>query len=86
MINADINLKQSYEGLQVSGLTKVLRGAAILNGLSFDQPRGSIYGISGDNGAGKSTLLKIMASILPPDGGQVSFCGIALSEKSHTCL
>ncbi|HNZ62841.1 MAG TPA: ABC transporter ATP-binding protein [Bacillota bacterium] len=82
MINADINLKQSYEGLQVCGLTKVLRGAAILNGLSFDQPRGSIYGIAGDNGAGKSTLLKIMASILPPDGGQVSFCGIALSETA----
>ncbi|HHX18823.1 MAG TPA: ABC transporter ATP-binding protein [Clostridiaceae bacterium] len=70
------------EGLTVRNLTKAMRGTQVLRNLSFDQPKGSIYGISGDNGAGKSTLLKILASVLVPDGGLVSFSGIPLSSKA----
>ncbi|MDI9471029.1 MAG: ABC transporter ATP-binding protein [Bacillota bacterium] len=71
------------EGLHVRNLTKTLRGTEVLRNLSFDQPKGSIYGISGDNGAGKSTLIKILASVLVPDGGQVSFAGIPLSGRAQ---
>ncbi len=71
------------EGLTVRNLIKTMRGAQVLRNLSFDQPKGTIYGISGDNGAGKSTLLKILASVLIPDGGHVSFSGIPLSDKAQ---
>ncbi len=70
------------KGLTVRNLRKAMRGTEVLKNLSFDQPTGSIYGISGDNGAGKSTLLKILASVLIPDGGHVSFSGIPLSDKA----
>lgn len=71
------------EGLYVRNLTKTLRGTQVLKNLSFEQPKGTIYGISGDNGAGKSTFLKILASVLIPDGGHVSFSGVDLSNKAQ---
>lgn len=74
-------VKQTDEGLRVRDLMKTLQGTQILKGLSFEQPKGTIYGISGDNGAGKSTLLKILASVLSPDGGRVSFSGVELSHS-----
>lgn len=42
-----------------------------LNDLSFEVAEGESIAILGYNGSGKSTMLKIMAGVMPPDGGQV---------------
>jgi ABC-2 type transport system ATP-binding protein len=42
-----------------------------LDGVSLEINEGEFFGIIGRNGSGKSTLLKIMASIYPPDSGQI---------------
>jgi len=42
-----------------------------LDGVSFDVPAGSTFGLVGRNGAGKSTLLKCLARIIYPDGGSI---------------
>lgn len=44
-------------------------GIEVLRNLSFDLPKGSIYGILGGNGSGKTTALKIMAGIYRPEEG-----------------
>jgi len=46
-----------------------------LNGVSFDIPTGSSFGLIGANGAGKSTMLKVLARILVPDKGVVRVDG-----------
>lgn len=46
-----------------------------LNGVSFDIPLGSTFGIIGSNGSGKSTLLKCLTGILTPDEGTISSRG-----------
>lgn len=46
-----------------------------LNGVSFDIPHGSTFGIIGSNGSGKSTLLKCLTGILTPDSGTVDVHG-----------
>jgi branched-chain amino acid transport system ATP-binding protein len=47
----------------------------ILNGTTFDVPRGSITTVIGPNGAGKSTVFKTIFGMLPARSGSVRFNG-----------
>ncbi len=46
-----------------------------LDGVSFDVPRGSTFGVIGENGSGKSTLLKLLAGITKPTRGSLRVDG-----------
>jgi ABC-type polysaccharide/polyol phosphate transport system ATPase subunit len=46
-----------------------------LDGVSFEVPRGSTYGVIGENGSGKSTLLKLLAGITKPSQGELRVDG-----------
>ena len=46
-----------------------------LDGVTFEVPRGTTFGVIGENGSGKSTLLKLMAGITPPTRGTLSVDG-----------
>ena len=46
-----------------------------LDGVSFDVPRGQVFGLLGPNGAGKSTLINIMAGMVNKTGGTVTIWG-----------
>ena len=43
-----------------------------LDGVSFEVPKGSTFGVIGENGSGKSTLLKLLAGITKPTRGHAS--------------
>jgi len=51
-----------------------------LKGVSFDVPRGQIFGLLGPNGAGKSTLINILAGLVTKTGGQVSIWGFDIDR------
>jgi ABC-type polysaccharide/polyol phosphate transport system ATPase subunit len=46
-----------------------------LDGVSFEVPRGSTFGVIGENGSGKSTLLKLVAGITRPTRGRLAVDG-----------
>ncbi len=46
-----------------------------VNHVTFQVPRGEIFGILGPNGSGKSTLVRLIATLLLPDSGQITVFG-----------
>ncbi|HZD43295.1 MAG TPA: ABC transporter ATP-binding protein, partial [Methanomicrobiales archaeon] len=55
-----------------------------LDHVTFEVQEGEIFGLLGSNGSGKSTLLKIAATLLPQDGGHVTYFGseVPISRRS----
>ncbi len=52
-----------------------------MNQVSFDVPKGSIFGLLGPNGAGKTSLIRIITQITAPDEGRVFFEGQPLQPQ-----
>ncbi|HMJ33886.1 MAG TPA: ATP-binding cassette domain-containing protein [Baekduia sp.] len=59
------------------------RPVQVLTGVSLDLEAGEFGGIWGDRSAGKTTLDKVVAGVLSPDEGRVTFDGRRLSETSR---
>ena len=57
--------------IRVEDLTKSFDGYKVLDELSLNVEKGSIYGLIGPNGAGKTTLLNHINGVLTPDGGKI---------------
>ncbi|MEA3538357.1 MAG: ABC transporter ATP-binding protein [Pseudomonadota bacterium] len=55
-------------------------GKRALKGVSFDVPRGQIFGLLGPNGAGKSTLINILAGLVNKTGGIARIWGFDIDE------
>ena len=51
------------------------------NGITFEANDGEIIGILGPNGAGKTTLLRMIAGILEPTEGSISFDGLNYKDN-----
>ncbi len=63
--------------LSVNNIAKNYSAVRALKGVSFDVPKGTVFGILGPNGSGKTTLLGIVMSILRPSGGSYRIFGEA---------
>lgn len=55
--------------LSIQNLSKSYGPVQALQNVSFEVPRGSVFGILGPNGSGKTTLLGIVMDILKPTQG-----------------
>jgi ABC-2 type transport system ATP-binding protein len=63
--------------IEVESLVKVFKGGVrALDGLSLAVEAGSVYGLLGPNGAGKTTLIRVLATLLPADGGHARVAGV----------
>ena len=57
----------------VENLTKSFENQKAVDSISFKAKRGEILGFLGPHGAGKTTTMKIMAGLLTPDFGNITF-------------
>src|SRR5258707_12607957 len=55
----------------------------VLNGVSFQLPRGETKALFGVAGAGKSTLLKLGLGLLRPDSGRIFLLGEEVTRMSE---
>jgi len=56
--------------IKVESLVKYFNGRCVLDGISFNVPRGCIYGLLGRNGAGKTTIIRILLGLEPATRGR----------------
>lgn len=67
--------------IRIDGLGKTYAGGKrALDGVSFDVPRGQIFGLLGPNGAGKSTLINILAGLVTKTQGRATIWGFDIDE------
>ena len=57
--------------VQADNLTKGYGDRLLIDGISFNLPRGGIVGVIGPNGAGKTTLFRMITGQEKPDGGKL---------------
>ena len=57
--------------VQAENLTKGYGDRLLIDGISFNLPRGGIVGVVGPNGAGKTTLFRMIIGQEKPDGGKL---------------
>ena len=69
--------------ISVENLIKYLGDNLVINSLSMDVKRGSIYGLMGVNGSGKTTLIKHLAKIYQPDDGEIIIDEIPIKQISQ---
>ncbi|HEV3249723.1 MAG TPA: ATP-binding cassette domain-containing protein [Puia sp.] len=67
--------------LTLKNISKNYGRIRALDKVSFQVPKGSVYGLLGPNGSGKTTLLGIVMDVLQPSGGTYSWFGENPSEK-----
>jgi ABC-2 type transport system ATP-binding protein len=71
----------SSAAIRIQSLSKTYAGGKrALDDVSFDVPRGQIFGLLGPNGAGKSTLINILAGLVVKTGGKVSIWGFDIEQ------
>lgn len=63
-------------GIDISGVSKRYGDLKALDDISFKVDEGELFGLIGPDGAGKSTLYKILATLLLPDSGKATVCGL----------
>src|SRR6476620_4111321 len=67
--------------IRIESLSKTYAGGKrALDDVSFQVPRGRIFGLLGPNGAGKSTLINILAGLVVKTGGKVMIWGFDIDE------
>lgn len=73
--------------VRVADLRKRYRGGLFrkavdaLQGVSFEVPRGQIFGLLGPNGAGKTTVVKILLGIIRSSQGSASLLGLPAGDR-----
>jgi ABC-2 type transport system ATP-binding protein len=69
--------------LTLNNIAKSYGKIKALNGVSFEVPPGSVFGILGPNGSGKTTLLSIILDVLTADQGNFLWFGEPSSNEQR---
>ena len=62
--------------IEISNLSKSYGKLVALDDISLSIQSGELFGLLGPDGAGKTTLFKILSTLMVPDKGSASMCGL----------
>lgn len=64
--------------VEIAQVDKFYSGHQALKKVSFDIPKGSIFGLLGPNGSGKTSLIRILTGITAPDNGYCTYNNVPI--------
>jgi len=78
-------MSETEPAIRIESLCKTYAAKGVepkraLDDVSFDVPRGQIFGLLGPNGAGKSTLINILAGLVVKTSGSASIWGFDIDQ------
>ncbi|MEV0272561.1 ATP-binding cassette domain-containing protein [Hamadaea sp. NPDC050747] len=74
---------RNIPAVHAEGLVKAFGDFRAVAGVDLRIEQGEIYGVLGPNGAGKTTMLKMLATLLPIDGGRAEIFGVDVRREPH---
>jgi ABC-2 type transport system ATP-binding protein len=61
--------------IEARGVRKSYGDKVVLDDVNLTVAEGSIFALLGPNGAGKTTMVRILSTLIPADGGEISVAG-----------
>jgi ABC-2 type transport system ATP-binding protein len=71
------------QAVEATALIKSFDGFHAVDGIDLTVRPGEIFGVLGPNGAGKTTMLRMLATMLPIDGGRAEIFGVDVQREPH---
>jgi len=68
--------------LSIQNVVKTYGSYTAVDHVTFDVPKGSVFGLLGPNGAGKTSLIRMITTITGPDSGAIFLNGEKLNERT----
>lgn len=68
--------------IDIQNLSKKFGDRTVVNNLSLQVPRGSVFGFLGSNGSGKTTTIRMICGLLSPTSGSGKCLDLDISSES----
>ena len=68
--------------LSIQDVVKRYDNYTAVDHVTFDVPKGSVFGLLGPNGAGKTSLIRMITTITGPDEGTIRLDGEKINERT----
>jgi ABC-2 type transport system ATP-binding protein len=72
--------------VQLRNVTKKIGRRTIVDRLTFDVPKGEVFGFLGPNGAGKTTTIRMMVGLMSMTDGEVLISGISVNKRFEEAM
>ncbi len=69
--------------IQVKNLTKKFGAFTAVDAITFEVPKGEIFGFLGANGAGKTTAMRMLCGLLSPSSGEATVAGFDIFKETE---
>ncbi|HEY3529820.1 MAG TPA: ATP-binding cassette domain-containing protein [Nocardioides sp.] len=76
-------MNETTPAVRAEGLVKSFGELCAVDHVDLEVRRGQVFGVLGPNGAGKTTMLKMLATLLPIDGGHAEVFGHDVRREPH---
>lgn len=67
--------------IEIKELSKVLSGNKVVDNVNITMESGKVYGLCGYNGCGKTMLMRLIAGLIHPTKGTISYDGKVLGKQ-----